>query len=168
MNAAVEIPNPLTQLELHCALDARDLSLALAQPPLVDELALECDADGALVIALGNLLGLERPLAVTDLQLCALPDGSRFSVLTLDSGNWLVVTGKDNPLPMLGLLKLHFHTVIPGAQPGSAQAHDSHGNQGMAFWLEPGERCQLLMRQANARCLAEYLGQPLQRGAKTC
>ncbi len=167
MNAAVATPNPLTQLELHCAPDARGLSLALAQPPLVDELALECDADGALVIALGNLLGLERPLAVTALHLHAQPGGNSFSVLTLDSGNWLVVTGKGVTLPIQDLLKQHFHTVIPGAQPGSAQVEDSNGTQGTAFWLQPDERCQLLMRQASARCLAEQLGQSLQLVAKS-
>nr|WP_067296349.1 hypothetical protein [Marinobacterium profundum] len=159
MNAAVEIPNPLTQLELHCAPDARGLSLALATLPLVDELALECDADGALVIALGNLLGLERPLAVTELQLCTAPDGSSFSVLALDSGNWLIITSSDAIVPMQQLLERHFHTVTPGAKPGSAKVQHSSGSQGTAFWLQPGERCQLLLRQASARRLMEQLGQ---------
>ncbi|UTW12625.1 hypothetical protein [Marinobacterium rhizophilum] len=158
MHVAAKAPNPLTQLELHCELNASSLSLTPARPALVDELALECDADGALVLALGNLLGLARPLAVTGLHPCALPDGTAFSLLTLDSGNWLLIPGKDAKARIPDMLAQEFSAIAPGTEPGSAQVQDQDARRGTAFWLQPGERCQLLMRQAQARRLAEHLG----------
>ncbi len=159
MNAIVQSPNPLTQLELHCEPDASNLSLTPAQPALIDELALECDANGALVLALGNLLGLARPLAVLDMQECSLPDGSAFSVLTLDSGNWLLLPGKRATARMQDMLAQEFHTLPHNAQPGSAHAHyrDS-AHTGTVFWLQPGDRCQLLIRQTLAMRLNAHLG----------
>lgn len=62
-SASPPLVNPLMHLELHCDRLAGHLPLSIADRSPVGELMLEADADATLLLALGELMGLDRPLA---------------------------------------------------------------------------------------------------------
>ncbi|GGO87280.1 hypothetical protein GCM10011348_40100 [Marinobacterium nitratireducens] len=78
--------NPLVHLELRRRLTDSGMRLELSEQPLVSELALEVDADEALLIALGELLMIDQPLRVQAIAHCA-----DLTLLWLDNRHWLLL-----------------------------------------------------------------------------
>lgn len=167
-------PNPLVHLELSRRQTAAGTRIELSEQPLVGELALEVDADEALLIALGELLVIDRPLRVLAI---AHLDG--LTLLWLDNRHWLLLPSQSDERPAAQRLRARLNpgsvreengalrlsgaclTDVPdsfqlwrndaGALPGS-------GDDTYPVLVPAGdERYQLLIRRAGAELLERWL-----------